>query len=96
MSRSHSATHGDAGPGAATSDGSWISKSPRVCGGNARIRDTRITVWGLVEARRLGATDALLLDQTEGLTAEDLALAWEYAAAHSDEINEALRANSEV
>ena len=30
---------------------SWISKRPNVCGGDACIRDSRITVWGLVAYR---------------------------------------------
>ena len=36
---------------------SWVQKTDNVCGGNACIRDTRITVWGLVLSRRLGTPD---------------------------------------
>src|SRR5437867_12991843 len=75
---------------------SWIQKPPGVCGGDARIRNTRITVWGLVEWRRLGLSDSHLVEQIEGLTQEDLALAWEYAAAHPDEIERAIRENEEA
>jgi uncharacterized protein (DUF433 family) len=75
---------------------SWISQTPGVCGGDARVRNTRITVWGLIEWRRLGLSDAHLLDQIEGLTQEDLAVAWDYAAAHAEEIERAIRENDEA
>src|SRR6266487_3872323 len=55
---------------------SWIQKTPGVCGGDACIRNTRITVWGLVERRNLGASDAEMLDSIPGLTREDLEAAW--------------------
>jgi uncharacterized protein (DUF433 family) len=38
-----------------------IEKTPKVCGGQACIANTRIPVWVLVEARRLGYSDADLL-----------------------------------
>jgi hypothetical protein len=34
-----------------TKDKSWVQKTPGVCGGRACIRNTRITVWGLVNFR---------------------------------------------
>ena len=40
---------------------SWISKRPDRCGGDECIRDTRITVWGLVAYRRLGMSDDQIL-----------------------------------
>jgi hypothetical protein len=40
---------------------SWVSKTPGVCGGDACIHATRATVWGLVEWRRLGLSDAEIL-----------------------------------
>ena len=33
---------------------SWIQKTPDVIGGDACIRNTRIAVWMLVDARNLG------------------------------------------
>jgi len=39
-----------------------IEKTPGVCGGVARIVRTRIPVWGLVQANRLGASETDLLD----------------------------------
>ena len=74
---------------------SWISKKPDRCGGDACVRDSRITVWGLVGYRRLGMSDAQIMEATQGVTPADLEAAWEYAAAHPDEIDEAIRANEE-
>ena len=78
-----------------TTTASWISKKPDRCGGDACVRDTRITVWGLVGYRRLGASDADILRAVQGLTPADLEAAWEYVAKHPEEIDEAIRANEE-
>ncbi len=74
---------------------SWIKKTPDVCGGNACIRNTRITVWGLVLSRMLGATDASILENIVGLTPEDLEAAGEYYRQNPAEIDEAIRVNEE-
>jgi uncharacterized protein (DUF433 family) len=73
-----------------------ITKTPGVCGGSACIRGTRVTVWGLVEWRRLGLSDAQIQERVQGLTPADLEAAWHYAAAHKDEIDEAIRRNGEL
>ena len=66
-----------------TTGTSWITQRPHpVSGVEGCIRDTNINVWGLVQCRRLGWSDQLILDHMEGVTAEDLEAAWEYAAAH--------------
>ncbi|MEH1943755.1 MAG: DUF433 domain-containing protein [Nostoc sp.] len=70
-----------------------IEKTPKVCGGDARIAKTRIPVWVLVEARRLGYSDADLLTSYPTITATDLAYAWGYAEAHPDEIELAIERN---
>jgi uncharacterized protein (DUF433 family) len=70
-----------------------IEKKPRVCGGEACIANTRITVWVLVEARRIGYSDGDLLTSYPTITATDLANAWSYAAAHPDEIELAIDRN---
>ena len=75
---------------------SWISKTPGLCGGDACIRNTRITVWGLVERRNLGASDVELLDDITGLMREDLEAAWEYYEQHREEIDQAIRENEEA
>jgi uncharacterized protein (DUF433 family) len=75
---------------------SWVQKTPGVCGGDACIRNTRITVNGLVNYRRLGCSDQRILELIQGLTPEDLAAAWDYYAKHSAEIDEAIRLNEEA
>ena len=85
-----------AGPLDSSQSASWISKTPGVCGGDACIRNTRITVWGLVERRNLGASDAEMLDSIPGLTREDLEAAWEYDDQHHEEIEQAIRENEEA
>lgn len=70
-----------------------ITKTPGVCGGDACIRGTRISVWGLVNQRRLGAADADILRAVQGLTPADLEAAWEYAVANTEEIDQAIREN---
>jgi uncharacterized protein (DUF433 family) len=49
------------------------------------MRNTRFPVWELVIFRRLGINESKLLDKYSTLTATDLANAWAYAAAFSDE-----------
>lgn len=74
-----------------------ITKTPSVCGGDACIRGTRITIWGLVQRRRLGLSDAALSESIQGgLSLADVEAAWEYAAAHPNEIEEAIRRNTEA
>ncbi len=74
---------------------SWISKKPDRCGGDACIRETRIPVWVLVNYRRLGASDADILQAYPGLTPADLDAAREYADANREEIDAAIRENEE-
>ena len=70
-----------------------IEVNPDVCGGEPCIVRTRIPVWLLVQAKRLGASEAELLRSYPSLRAEDLANAWAYARAHKDDIEEQIRAN---
>ena len=72
-----------------------IEKTTEVCGGSACIAGTRIPVWGLEEARRLGAKEVGLLLSYPTLRAEDLAHAWAYVEAHRDEIDRDIRENME-
>jgi len=71
-----------------------IEITPGVCGGKACIAGTRIPVWGLEEARRLGSSEADLLLDYPSLRAEDLANAWAYVAAHEQEVDEQIRQNA--
>jgi type III restriction enzyme len=76
-----------------TTKKSWIQKKPGVCGRRACIRNTRITVWGLVNSRRLGLADDQILEQIGGLIPEDLEAAWDYYASHAAEIDADIREN---
>lgn len=79
-----------------TTKQSWVKKTPGVCGGDACIRNTRITVNGLVEWRKLGLSDQRIVEIIQGLTPEDLAAAWEYYRLHQAEIDEEIRLNNEA
>ena len=76
---------GDASPG--------IEHTPGVVGGSARIAHTRIPVWLLEEVRRLGATEADLLQDYPSLSAEDLVNAWGYVRLHREEIDQEIEKN---
>ena len=81
---------------AARQSASWIQKTPGVCGGDACIRDTRITVWGLVQRRKHGLADAEVLRRVPSLTPADLEVAWDYYQSNRDEIEQAIRENEEA
>ncbi|BAZ08314.1 hypothetical protein NIES4071_01190 [Calothrix sp. NIES-4071] len=70
-----------------------ITKTPGVCGGEACIAGTRIAVWLLVEARRIGISEAQLLQDYPHISAADLVNAWVYTEAHPEEIEAAIHAN---
>lgn len=63
-----------------------IESAPRVCGGEPCIVRTRIPVWALEQARRLGAAEAELLRSYSTLRAEDLTNAWAFVRLHREEI----------
>ncbi len=79
---------GDAFPG--------IESNSAVSGGEACIVRTRIPVWLLVQARRLGTSESELLRSYPTLRAEDLANAWAYARLHQDEINREIEENEKA
>jgi uncharacterized protein (DUF433 family) len=70
-----------------------IESTPGVMGGAARITRTRIPVWLLEQARRMGTSEAELLQDYPTLTASDLANAWSYIRSHREEIEKAIAAN---
>lgn len=70
-----------------------IESRPDVCGGEPCVVRTRIPVWLLVQARRLGTSEADLLRSYPSLRAEDLANAWAYAREHPDEIERQIQEN---
>ncbi|MGB8698454.1 MAG: DUF433 domain-containing protein [Thermosynechococcaceae cyanobacterium] len=76
--------------------GRGIEKTPNVCGGSACIAGTRITVLGLVEARRIGYSEADLLTSYPSLSATDLANAWAYTEAFPTEIETEIQENDAI
>ena len=79
---------GDALPG--------IESIPAVCGGEPCIVRTRIPVWTLEQARRLGTSEAELLGAYPTLRAEDLTNAWAYVRTHPQEIDLNIRENEDA
>jgi uncharacterized protein (DUF433 family) len=79
---------GDAFPG--------VESRAGVCGGEPCVVRTRIPVWLLEQARRLGTSEAELLRAYPALRADDLANAWGYVRCHGEEINAQIRANEEA
>ena len=76
---------GDDFPGIDTREG--------VSGGDPCIVRTRIPVWVLEQARRLGPPEEGLLHTYPSLRAEDLANAWAYVRSHLAEIDVQIREN---
>ena len=76
---------GDAFPG--------IERTGGVMGGEACLVRTRISVWVLEQARRVGTSDADLLRAYPSLNATDLANAWAYVHSHPTEIEQAIAEN---
>jgi uncharacterized protein (DUF433 family) len=70
-----------------------VDSRPDVCGGEPCIVRTRIPIWLLEQARRLGASEQQLLDAYPSLRMDDLLNAWVYARAHSAEIEQQIRDN---
>ena len=73
-----------------------IETDPMICGGEPRIIRTRIPIWLLVQARRLGTSEADLLKSYPSLRAEDLVSAWAYYRGHKEEIEKEIRENEEA
>jgi uncharacterized protein (DUF433 family) len=72
-----------------------VAKPVEVGAGEARIANTQIAIWELVNAQDLGCSDRDLLQMYPQLTENDLATAWDYADAHPEEIMLALQAIDE-
>ena len=79
---------GDSAPG--------IDSRPGVCGGEPCIVRTRIPVWILEQARRLGTSEADLLRAFPTLNAEDLTNAWAYVRSNKTEIERTIRENEDA
>ena len=72
-----------------------VESTPGICGGDARIVRTRIPVWVLEQAKRLGASESDLLRSYPTLRTENLAHAWAYVHAHKEEIDREIEENEE-
>ena len=70
-----------------------IQKTEGVCGGSARIRNTRIPVWTIVSFKKLGVSDSELLKSYPDLTQQDLDEAWAYYEQNRTEIDTEIQAN---
>ena len=73
-----------------------IESTPGVCGGEACVMRTRIPVWLLEQARRLGGSEAEILRCYPTLRAEDLVNAWAYVRVRTAEIERQIRENEEA
>ena len=73
-----------------------IESRPGVCGGEPCIVRTRIPVWVLEQARRLGTSEAELLQIYPTLRAEDIVHAWAYVRAHRAEIESQIHDNEDA
>ena len=67
-----------------------IQVTAGVCGGQPRIRNTRIPVWTLVAFRKQGADDEELLRNYPTLSKSDLSAAWEYYEQHREAVDSAI------
>jgi uncharacterized protein (DUF433 family) len=70
-----------------------IESTPQVLGGEPCIVRTRIPVWLLVQARKLGSSEVEILRAYPALRAEDLINAWAYYDAHQDDIEQQIAEN---
>jgi uncharacterized protein (DUF433 family) len=74
---------------------SEIESRPGVAGGGPCVGHTRIPVWSPEQARRLGTSEAELLNAYTTLRAADLTNAWAYVRSHRVEIRAADRRKRE-
>lgn len=70
-----------------------IEKTVGIVGGNARIIRTRIPVWSIILFKKLGASDADILNNYPSLNAEDLINAAIYYRNNKEEIDTAIAEN---
>jgi uncharacterized protein (DUF433 family) len=75
---------------------SRIEINPHVCGGEPCIARTRIPVWVLVQARKVGMSESDLLRSYPTLHADDLSEAWAYYRSHSNEIERQIVENEDA
>lgn len=64
-----------------------IESTAGVCGGEPCLLRTRIPVWVLVQARKLGSSESEILRAYPSLRAQDLSNAWSYYDLHPAEVD---------
>jgi type III restriction enzyme len=79
--------------GALVAEVCTIRKTKGICGGRARIAGTRIPVWGIENARRMGLSVSEILKRYPSISRDGILAAWEYAAIHAAEIDREIREN---
>jgi uncharacterized protein (DUF433 family) len=72
-----------------------IQKTEGVCGGYARIRNTRIPVWTIISLQHQGADDVEILRNFPSLNHFDLAAIRDYYASHKEEIDRTIDSHDE-
>ena len=73
-----------------------IERTPGVCGGDACIAQTRIPVWVLVRAFKLGGRDEDILECYPALSRHDLDSAVEYYELYPAEIEQQIADNESL
>ncbi len=73
-----------------------IVRTDDVCGGDARVDNTRIPVWTLVEARQLGKSENEILIDFPTLTLDALRAAWAYYDRNRAEVQREIRAQRDA
>jgi len=67
-----------------------IQRTMGVCGGHARIRNTRIPVWTIISLQKQGANIPEILQNFPSLSADDLRNIAAYYSDHQAEIDQAI------
>ncbi|WP_420457814.1 DUF433 domain-containing protein [Neolewinella sp.] len=75
---------------------SGIVKTADVCGGSARVENTRIPVRSIVEAKLMNLSDGRILESYPTLSARDIENALVYYARHRTEIEDELKEEAEL
>ena len=70
-----------------------IERTAGVCGGEPCLLRTRVPVWVLVQARKLGSSESDILRAYPSLRAEDLSNAWSCYEFHGAEIDRQIAEN---
>ena len=73
-----------------------IEIDPDIASGEPCILRTRIPVWVLVHAWKLGASESDLLKNYQSLRAEDLVNAWGYYRLHREKIDQQIAENEKA